>query len=65
MKYSYDDWVLMKCSSGYGTLITLTGIPAFFILKWGSNATQTARSCTIFLQKLMNVVPQQKEEALL
>jgi len=50
----------------YGTLITLTGVPAYYILLWGSQATPTyARACTIFLQKIMNVVPQEKQETLL
>ncbi|XP_035706939.1 large neutral amino acids transporter small subunit 1 isoform X2 [Folsomia candida] len=53
-------------STMYGTLITLTGIPAYFLLQWGSKVTPTgAKQFTVFLQKFMNVVPQEKEETLL
>lgn len=47
--------------AGIGALITLTGIPAYYLGK----VLSVSRSVTIFFQKIMNVIPQEKSETLL
>ncbi|CAL8101850.1 unnamed protein product [Orchesella dallaii] len=53
----YEDPV----NTGIGAVITMTGIPIYYI----GQLISVPRSCTIFLQKMMNVIPQEKSEALL
>ncbi|ODN02262.1 Large neutral amino acids transporter small subunit 1, partial [Orchesella cincta] len=48
-------------NTGIGAAITLTGIPVYYI----GQLLSVPMSVTIFLQKVMNVIPQEKSEALL
>jgi len=54
-------------STGIGTLITLTGVPAYYLFARPSKSppSNTVRKVTAYLQKIMNVIPQEKTEALL
>lgn len=55
---------------GIGFLLTLTGVPAYFLIayfnKKGNDGQENVwTKCVKVLQKLLNVIPQEKSEVLL